>query len=715
MRGEHGVSGWREPRAQSNVIAVVLLAGLVVAGATVVVVAGSSAINQAQAESSYSTAEQSMRSLGAEIDQVSQSGDPASLELSGFESGDATVEDTGEITITIEKSGSKDSVSQSLGTVQYEQNGRELAYQSGGIFERSENGSTVVSEPPVSFVSAGGDPTLSIPIITVEGASAGGDVQLERTAESELLSKLDGDPSTATSDPMTPLPREATLSITVESEYYLAWGSVFEERTDAKVTYDPDNERVTLKMRTPPETISGVVKGSVISPYGPTSEFANGPRIDSYSGTYSGPVPDNENGDVYAKSMPIKNQGKIYGDLHVQDLPNRIQGNFKVHGETVFGSRGSPSASPVNIGSGGGGKTLEFFGDFSVKDWTKVRRTTFHSDVIGSTRMWLRKDTTVEGSVYSWGRTGSNDVKLKGTVVKGDLYVIGDIHPNKNPEVWGEIYVTGSVKQPHKLNGKNGNPKDPTKIHHKSESWMRNHMKEPKDPKIPSPSSVSDKIKDKESTYNLDNDNGDPSADVGPNNKLTCQTGSVSTCTLTAGDYYLKNIDLDQNDRLELDTTGGDINIYVDNGVDLTKGNIVETTGDNRVSIYTGEGGGDTFKMTGGAKIVNSDDDAKQLWVYMDPDDKASFTNWGGGLPTTEFKGVIYGPGKSGNPGAKIAIKKKVEIYGALVGNLDRMHSGNPKIHYDESLSGAKVFKPASSSGSRIWYLRTTARTVTIE
>ena len=196
-RGPWSRPGVDGTRSQSNVIAVVLLAGIVAMGATAVVLAGSIAVDQSQGESSFSVAEQTMQSLDSEIEQVASSGSTGSLDIPAFENGDVSIDESaGEITVTLNKGGASHSVSKQLGTIEYEQEGQTLGYQSGGIFSKTgTEGTTAISPPAVEFRTSSSAPTLSIPVIAVRGGSVDSEVEIERSTVDDLVSLFDLGPT----------------------------------------------------------------------------------------------------------------------------------------------------------------------------------------------------------------------------------------------------------------------------------------------------------------------------------------------------------------------------------------------------------------------------------------------------------------------------------------------------------------------------------------
>jgi len=76
-------------------------------------------------------------------------------------------------------------------------------------------------------------------------------------------------------------------------------------------------------------------------------------------------------------------------------------------------------------------------------------------------------------------------------------------------------------------------------------------------------------------TYSVTNNN----ADVGiAGNTISLNNGD--SLTLTAGNYYLTSVELKAGSTLNIDSSGGDVNIYLTGGLDAKAGSNVNVTGD---------------------------------------------------------------------------------------------------------------------------------------
>jgi len=333
-------SGGHHQRGQSELVGIVLLFALVITVSLTVVVAGGLAISDVRTDTTQQSAEMSMNELQAAASSVS-SEEAASQQVSFAESsganarnqqasgsdieaeagnpGSIEVDDTaGHVTITVEDASDPAApqtvVDEDLGTVQYEQDGQKLAYQGGGVFRRNSGteGSSIVSPPDFQYQYKNGNPTLRLPLRTVEkpaGAETdlGPDFTITKAGPSLQPSNPSGIPSK--------LENKDWIEISVTSEYYRAWGELFEQRTGGSVSY-PSSNTVVLRLEAP--TVQGPVQGPIVSSSNSLA-IKNQVAVDSYysrTGDYNSQTPGEAT--VYAKNDVTYQAGvksKIYGDL----------------------------------------------------------------------------------------------------------------------------------------------------------------------------------------------------------------------------------------------------------------------------------------------------------------------------------------------------------------------------------------------------------------
>lgn len=315
--GRRSRSNRRPGRGQASVIGVVLVVAITVMGTTGILYFGTQALTDARTQSEVDAAAQAMTQLDSQFSLTalgSASSQRAEVDLGsgaslrtdgsvGWMNVTAINQTTDEVTTVMNVT---------MGAVIYENDGTTVAYQGGGVWKRTGDGSVMVSPPEFHYRTAsGGDPTLTLPLVTVRGSGSIPDgraqVQIDETTG---FFPVVGDPDR--SNPLT----AGEINVTVQSEYYLAWGSFFEDRTASLTTYDHDRQTVTVTLVIPPSTTTvegGIITGAASS----TLEFGNSASSDSYNssaGPYS--VTGAQSTSIIAAGdVDMANKAEIRGDL----------------------------------------------------------------------------------------------------------------------------------------------------------------------------------------------------------------------------------------------------------------------------------------------------------------------------------------------------------------------------------------------------------------
>jgi len=537
-----GNAGWRPgQRGQSGPLGLALVFGVMIVTTTAVVAIGADSITTTQNRLDLERTEKSMTELDSEMALVALGqSNVQQVDLSSSKSKEyRVVEDAG--TVTVASSGPPGQIVETdLGAVVYEDgDGTTVAYQGGGVWRSDGDGQAVMVSPPEFHYR---DATLTFPLVTVQGDEKLGK---RATISHSTSTQHWPDKSAGATNPL----ESGTVEVTVESEYYRAWGEYFETRTDGSVEYDHSNNRVTLELLVPatnPPIQGGIVAGT--------------------PGT----------------SMTIKNNAEA-------DSYNSSEGPYS----------GFPDSSNSRIISAG--------------------------------------DVDVENNA----------------VVAGDLESGGDVQISNNGEIRGNLSYGGTASGKGYPGGVSG--------------WSAQNAS------VTAPDSVERLIDTRRSSISSSNDNADPSVDVdeSTNTLENCDP----ECELTAGDYYLSGITLNNNENLKIDTASGDVNIVVDGTITIQNDQQITVVGGNRVNVYVE---GDYYQRNG-AFVTVEDDRAPNFWVYTNPDADVDFDN------NAEFTGVLYGPNGPSNDGADISIDQNAHVYGGLVGDVTFV-SNNYGIHYDEAL-----------------------------
>ncbi|WP_226023367.1 DUF7289 family protein [Halomicrobium salinisoli] len=731
-------------RGQSSVLGVALLFAIVISVSASVVLIGTQALDQRERATAMEGATASFQQLDADLSRVA-TGSQQQVSVPDLGDGAATVQgDRGHVTIQLNTTdGSNDNctvVDADLGRVVYEQSDRVLAYQGGGVFARSDGAanSTVLSAPEFQYQSRNGRPTLSMPLILVEGRSSGGDLSLQRASRQARF------PAESCSAVSNPIVENYNVTVTIQSEFYRSWGQAIDDQVGLTPEYDHSNDEVTIEIGGDVSASSGNTIDGAISTQSDLG-ITNFGRLDSYSGSpYSGPPTGQSahvgvDGDFDPTSDP-----EIRGDLNVTgtiDTTNTLE----VHGRTVAG--GTPGSGPVDTLGGGSGNT--FHGNFSTTDDLHVDSGhEFESDLlIGGAASGDFRPARIGGDLYVHGGIPSGvytDVsELQGSLhagddtyvsswgtsnhVHGDVYVDGDLYlrgqsvtfhdPDAEVHATGDVYVKGpdtvtaDVYAGEDVHvGPDGqSPEVDGDVHagdaiHNSGTITGTTEQgpsatDPTPPTVPAvssptvdvPPSASSAIASNKTEISSTNNNSDA-----PIAAIESENGCDATdCELESGRYDLDELQITDggtasDPALELDTSDGDIEIFVENKVWIK--DRIEVTGENDVRIYTK---GDMTVESNSANVSTPDGDASQLWVYLEPDATVELK---AGNPV--FTGVIYGAGPGAGSGAEVYLTNYAEVYGAVVGDITGFNS-NAAIHYDEGLAARSPFDSDGISGDR--------------
>ncbi|MFB6078432.1 MAG: hypothetical protein ABEJ80_05595 [Halarchaeum sp.] len=224
-------------RGQSEVVGVVLLLGLTIAGTTVLVTASGGAIDATQQRAATENAENVMTLFDAKASLVALGRtDAQAVDLPRGGGGDYEVRPG---TGWIELSGANTTLvpRTSLGSVVYENGETTIAYQGGGVWRSQGNGTVAISQPEMHYESQ----TLTIPIISV--TSPPGD---RRGSMRAVITPSNVDvqlyPNAAQGNPIS----GENLTLRVHSAYAEGWASYFRSQFGANATVSDGNVSVPL-------------------------------------------------------------------------------------------------------------------------------------------------------------------------------------------------------------------------------------------------------------------------------------------------------------------------------------------------------------------------------------------------------------------------------------------------------------------------------------
>ena len=338
-------------RGQSEVLGVVLLLAITITGTGLIVAFGASALTDSQEASEIDSAEHSMTQLDSKASLVGV-GSSRTQTLSLGVAGETRVENgSGWMRVQVINL-TDDTVehvvmNQTLGSVVYENAGTSVAYQGGGVWKRTDNGTTMVSPPEVHYRGT----TLTLPLVVVSG---------QETLDGETVIGQNGSTepkypngSAGLRNPLT----EAKVNLTIQSEYYRAWGRFFERRTGGQVVVDRANRTVTLTLVTPFDR-SPISGGIISTASGDQLQLDNQAYVDSYNsseGTYS--ASGSENGTIVtAGGVELNNKAKIKanlisggGKVSLEQKHTEITGNLSY--KSLGSTKGTVGGWMANNGS----------------------------------------------------------------------------------------------------------------------------------------------------------------------------------------------------------------------------------------------------------------------------------------------------------------------------------------------------------------------------
>lgn len=642
-------AGRDDLRAVTPVVGAVILVGMVLASAALVVTIGGGMVGSLQSEASTEQASASMDAVASSLD---GSGETV---VQAPDGGSAYVDsDAGWMRVEV----GNYTINETLGTLYYEVDDTTFAYQGGGIFRTDgRQRSTVHRPPPIQYASLD-NPTLVMPLINITDGDGPVDGKRVRTVETEHVFPKNGE------DTFNPVANQ-TINVTIHSEFYQAWGDYLSEALDRDI----------VRYRDTAEAVNATLEGPTVDHPNPPAEdglngftfnegteldIRNNVSIDSYDST-EGPYDETggrHTGHVKSTATEFSLSGghdgsvTIHGDVDVTGKAEITgqQADVVVYGDTTIGDETGAVSEPKTTVQGNGAGGAVFHGTFSTKEDLQANAyPTFGDDVIvgGSLQ---HVEATVEGDLYVHGDTDqlSGDLTVEGNVVLAGA--------NEFDE--SNIDVDGVI------------------VEHASDT----RLLDPREPDVEVGTPDVD-IRERIDDIDANRDNAGPNDIDGSGKLKNCD----STCELTAGDYYLQDIDLDSGDKLLLNTTEGPIRLGVDGPVGIDNGGEVEVEYDSEdqhgVSLYV-DG---NWQLTQGSSIEIAGDRSPLFEVFMQHD--SVWAVEGG----SEFRGIVYGLEESGQR-TEISLRgnEDSEFFGAVLGDISQFDK-DQTFHRDEALGYGRI------------------------
>jgi Mg-chelatase subunit ChlD len=234
-----------DTRAASEVLGTVLLVGLVLAGAVVTVMLGTSAIEGAQQQNDVDQAKIVIQDVDSELTSLTQSADSTRLDIDFGDTNPRNYQlaTRGQLNLTVdERAGC--SVTLPLRSLRFEDKGGTVAYEAGGVWTRDDtNGSGMVTRP--SLTNRGG--TIDITLVNLSGTpdQSQNDLKYDVSTSRTLSSQYANDLTTGDCT------RPNNVTLAVQSDFYRAWGNYLETEFGVESTVDHANRTVEIRLESP--------------------------------------------------------------------------------------------------------------------------------------------------------------------------------------------------------------------------------------------------------------------------------------------------------------------------------------------------------------------------------------------------------------------------------------------------------------------------------
>lgn len=396
-------------RAQSELLGMVLIIAMTVGGMGVVIGFGAQGLIDSQVQSQTDQAAVTMTQFDSQASLVALGGSTTRQFSSNFNNWNTqfrVVEGAGWMRVDI-VNGTNNNLeatvmNQTMGEVAYENEGAKVAFQGGGVWLSTDRGSTMISPPEYHFESTNVEPTLTLPLVVVEGA---GDGQLGSTVSiSRSQETVPAYPDPTDPDLSNPFD-EGYVVITIQSEYYRAWGQFLEDRSDGEVTYDHDRQRVTAKLVSTAQEFR--IESGVFVSNGPAPKYNHFHAKEDKSGVY----------EYNSSAGPLASQPVRYGEI-------RSEGGIEIQDGRMNASTFVVGRGEVRLEKGGWTPgNLSYGGYINEPDNDGL-------DLDDHIRGWVRPDAQV------------TDAKTIGNFVENKQQVISEDNDNAEPKA-DDIVWTG--------------------------------------------------------------------------------------------------------------------------------------------------------------------------------------------------------------------------------------------------------------------------------
>ena len=249
-----GPSLQTDHRSQSTTIGIVLILGITLLGTGLVVGYGTQAIGDTERVTTLSKVEHSLTQFDSQAAIVAL-GESSVQRVDLGDARDGTFSadgDAGWMRVVHRNATGNGNDTElynaSMGTVRYRNGATSIAYQGGGVWRRTGNGSTMLSQPEFNY--RGG--TLTLPAIRiVNDASASGETTaFLRGGEDSSQVYPNASESYSDGRNYTNPVMKGSVAVTVKSQFYEGWADFFRGRTAGNVSVDHSARTATVELLT---------------------------------------------------------------------------------------------------------------------------------------------------------------------------------------------------------------------------------------------------------------------------------------------------------------------------------------------------------------------------------------------------------------------------------------------------------------------------------
>lgn len=427
-------------RGVGPVIGVILIIAVVLTVAVTVAMFGAAMISDSQSDIEQSQTETAFSQLAVSANELREDGDEVDFNLGQRDGRVETRDGTGHLQVRLERGNGDDVIyNTDLRSLVYERDGKEVAYQGGGVFRKQADGSGLVSSPEFFYR----DNSLVFPVTILEG-----DVHQSGSIEGSLeLSETRRIFPTASENRTNPL-EEGTIFIQLESEYCEGWEEYFSTQTRGSVvescseTGDTVEGEIKVELSVPFELEGGTFTEAVRAGNVQNDDKAN---FDYEEGEVDTPSADSlidmkkNECETIEDSLPetVNSSQKLYCvenidgsptfETNGSDIEVYVNGTFKPSGDVPV----EGDDHNVSFFVQDGFDITNFGPDNYVGDEDAPERTRIF---VSSGGYVFSEGDNIKGTVYAliYAPESDGHIQSSGNSVFEGSLIVGDLHVQSN-------------------------------------------------------------------------------------------------------------------------------------------------------------------------------------------------------------------------------------------------------------------------------------------